>query len=168
MNETWTAPDGTVVTIRPIRAADLELEREFVNGLSRATGYQRLMSARTPSLQELRRFTEIDATRELALIATIAVDGRERQVGVARYVKSESADGEAEFAIVLSDDWQGRGLGRALLGRLIAAARRDGIRRLVGTALTDNGVMHALARKLGFTLARNVQSASITDLSLEL
>ena len=167
MNETWTAPDGTVVTIRPIRAADLELERQFVNGLSRVSGYRRLMSARTPSLDELRRFTDIDPTRELALIATIAVNGREHQIGVARYVKSESVRGEAEFAIVLSDDWQRRGLGTVLLGKLVQAAKRDGVRRLAGSALTENTAMHALGRKIGFSIARNSASATLSDLTLD-
>ena len=164
----WTAPDGAVVTIRPIRAADLELEREFVTGLSPVTGYHRLMSTRTPSLAELRRFTNIDPRREVAVIATTTVDGRERQVGVARYVKDESKPDEAEFAIVLADAWQRRGLGRRLLASLIDVAKRDGVRRLVGTTLSDNEGMLRLARRLGFSLARNRGSASITDVSLEL
>src|SRR5712691_6374830 len=113
--ETWVAADGTVITIRPICAADLALEQEFVNGLSAPTGYQRLMSTRRPSLEELRRFTDIDYEREMALIAVTDARGRERQVGVARYVKEEASPGDAEFAIVLSDDWQGRGLGAKLL-----------------------------------------------------
>ena len=164
----WTAPDGAVVTIRPIRPADLELEREFVTGLSAVTGYHRLMSTRTPSPAELRRFTNIDPRREVALIATTTVDGRERQVGVARYVKDESKPDEAEFAIVLADAWQRRGLGRRLLASLIDVAKRDGVRRLVGTTLSDNEGMLRLARRLGFSLARNRGSASITDVSLEL
>jgi RimJ/RimL family protein N-acetyltransferase len=166
--ETWTAPDGTPITIRPITAADFELEQEFVSGLSSATGYQRLMSARRPSAEEIRRFTDIDSTREMALIATTPVAGRERQVGVARYVKDESAPGEVEFAIVLSDDWQGRGLGRKLLTSLLAAARADGVRRAVATTLATNEGMLAIARKMGFTLAANPAAASITHLTLEL
>ncbi|MFN2646921.1 MAG: N-acetyltransferase family protein [Burkholderiales bacterium] len=167
MNESWTAPDGGRVTIRPIRAADLALEAEFVNRLSALTGYRRLMSARRLTLEELRRFTDIDPARERALIATTLENGRERQIAVARYVRSE-AGGDAELAIVISDDWQRRGLGTALLERLISQARRDRVRRLVATALSDNGAMQALARKLGFTLARNRESASITDLTLVL
>ena len=66
------------------------------------------MSARRLSLEELRRFTDINHERELALIATTPVQGKERQIGVARYVK-ESSSGDAEFAIVLSDDWQDAG-----------------------------------------------------------
>jgi RimJ/RimL family protein N-acetyltransferase len=163
-----TAPVAAVVAIRPIRAADLQLEREFVAGLSRTTGYQRLMSTRTPSLEELHRFTEIDRSREAALIATTEVDGRERQVGVARYVKDESKPGEAEFAIVLADAWQGRGLGRTLLASLIDAARRDGVQRLVGTTLSENEGMLRLARRLGFSVALDRNSPSVTNLALEL
>jgi acetyltransferase len=165
--ETWAAADGTVITIRPICAADLALEQEFVNGLSAPTGYQRLMSARRPSLEELVRFTDIDYERERALIATTPVHGRERQIGVARYVK-ESSPGDAEFAIVLSDDWQGRGLGTRLLVSLVVAAKSHGVRRLVGTTSSVNSGMLALARKLGFKLASDPRSATITNLTLDL
>jgi acetyltransferase len=139
-----------------------------VKGLSRETGYQRLMSARTPSAEELRRFTDIDSDRETALIALTSTNGRERQVGVARYVRDESAPGEAEFAIVLADDWQRRGLGRKLLVSLIDDAKRQGVRRLIGTTLSHNEGMLRLARRLGFSLARNPGSASITNVTLDL
>jgi RimJ/RimL family protein N-acetyltransferase len=165
--EMWVAAGGTVITIRPIRAKDLALEQAFVNGLSAHTGYQRLLSTRSPSLEELVRFTDIDHERELALIATTPVQGRERQIGVARYVK-ESSPGDAEFAIVLSDDWQGRGLGTALLMSLVVAARSHGVRRLVGTTLSVNTGMLALGRKLGFKLATDSRSATITNLTLDL
>ena len=165
--ETWAAADGTVITIRPISAADLALEQEFVDGLSASTGYQRLMSARRPSLEDLRRFTDIDRQREGALIATTPVQGRERQIGVARYVK-ESQFGDAEFAIVLSDDWQRRGLGTKLLVSLIAAAKGHGVRRLVGTTLSENHGMLELGRKLGFRLALDPGSATMTNLALDL
>jgi acetyltransferase len=168
MIETWIARDGTRVTIRPIRAQDLELERAFVNGLSRATAYQRLMSARTPSSEELRRFTDIDPAREMALIATASVEGRERQIGVARYVRDAETEDEAECAIVLADDWQRRGLGTKLLASLIDAAQRQGVRRLVATTHSENEAMLALARRLGFSLALNRESASITNLTLDL
>ena len=161
--ETWTASDGTAITIRPISADDLELEREFAEGLSASTAYQRLMSARRPSLEELRRFTDIDPEREFALIATTPVQGRERQIGVARYVK-DVTPGEAEFAIVLSDDWQRRGLGTRLLGSLLAAAKSDGVQRLVGTTMSDNDGMLKLGRKLGFKLAKEPGTASITNM----
>jgi acetyltransferase len=168
MVETWIAADGTVITIRPISATDLALEQEFVEGLSASTGYQRLMSARRPSLAELRRFTDIDHEREGALIATTLVQGRERQIGVARYVKEESSPGDAEFAIVLSDDWQRRGLGTRLLASLLAAAKNHGVRRLFGMTMSENRGMLELGRKLGFKLAPDPASATITNLTVDL
>lgn len=156
------------VTVRPISAMDFALEREFVDGLSAATGYQRLMSTRRLSDDEIRRFTDIDPAREVALVAVTLTDGRERQVGVARYVKDERIPGDAEFAIVLADDWQRCGLGTRLLGCLIDAAKSGGIRRLVATTQSANAGMLALARRMGFRLALNPGSASITDLTLDL
>ena len=168
MLETWAAADGTAITIRPIRAEDLALEQEFVNRLSAPTGYQRLMSTRRPSLDELKRLTDIDHERECALIATTVVDGTERQIAVARYVKDDSAPGVAEFAIVLSDDWQGRGLGTRLLQSLVDAARSDGVQRLVGTTLSVNSGMLKLAHKVGFKSAADPGSATVTNLTLDL
>jgi acetyltransferase len=157
-----------MITIRPISAADLGLEQRFVEGLSASTGYQRLMSARRPSLEEVRRFTDVNPERELALIATTLVQGNECQIGVARYVKEHSSPSEAEFAIVLSDDWQGRGLGTRLLRSLLIAAKIDGVRRVVGTTLSENRAMLAVARKLGFSLSADPGSATITNLTLDL
>lgn len=157
----------TGVTIRPIRPSDLTLEREFVNALSRQTAYQRLLSARGLSPEEIRRFTEIDVEREFALIATIGVPGAEREIGVARYVKEPGSDA-AEFAIVLSDEWQGRGLGRRLLADLIAAAKQRGVRRLFGTTLSENKAMLALAQSLGFAVATDRDVAAIANLTLNL
>src|SRR5258707_13857546 len=92
MPETWAAADGTVITIRPISAADLALEQEFVDGLSASTGYKRLMSARHLSLEDLERFTDFDPEAELALIATTPAQGRERRIGVARFVRTSPSD----------------------------------------------------------------------------
>jgi acetyltransferase len=138
-----------------------------VNRLSPASGYQRLMSGRRLSLDELKRFTDIDSQRELALIATTLEHGRERQIGVARYVK-EPTPGQAEFAIVLSDDWQRRGLGTKLALSLMDAAKRHGVRWLVGTTLSTNTAMLELGRKLGFQLAADPRSGMVTNLTLDL
>ena len=87
---------------------------------------------------------------------------------MARYVKEESSPSDAEFAIVLSDDWQGRGLGTRLLVSLLVAAKSHGVRRLVGTTMSENRGMLALARKLGFRLATDPGSATITNLTVDL
>ncbi|GAA4359660.1 hypothetical protein GCM10023165_56010 [Variovorax defluvii] len=163
---TWEARTGHVVRVRPITSADFELERDFVHGLSRKAGYQRLMNPRTPSLDELRRWTDIDPAREDALIATTLTNGAERQIGVARYAL-EAGDGDADFAIVVADAWQGNGVGRQLLACLIERARDAGVRRLVGTTLSENRGMLALAQSLGFKRARMPGAAIYTLLTLD-
>lgn len=148
------------VTFRTIHAGDLPLLREFVRSLSRDTAYKRLHSGRSPTEEELRRWTAIDAAREGAVVAAIGSGPDERLVGVARYVIEP--DGDTDFAIVLADAWQGRGLGRALMERLIARARRHGVRRLSGLTLASNTAMLALGRALGFRPER--QPGGLTTL----
>ena len=164
---TWAAADGTSVLVRPIEPGDFELERAFVARLSPRTRYQRLMSARTPQPAELQRWTRIDPEREAALIATVDSGGRERQVGVARYAM-EDAEDDADFAIVIADEWQGRGLGAHLLSALIDLARRSGLRRLRGITFSENRPMLGLARRLGFKLSLEPGAGFLRGLSLEL
>ncbi|MCW5658740.1 MAG: GNAT family N-acetyltransferase [Burkholderiaceae bacterium] len=163
----WVAKNGTQVTIRPICSDDFALAQEFVNGLSPSTGYQRLMSLRRPSLEELRRWTDIDPAREHALVATVLTDGHERQIGVARYVRGPK-DRDAEFAIVIADEWQRQGLGHELLSCLIHAAQEVELERLVGTTLSDNHAMLKLAGRLGFKRTRVSGHATTTALTMEL
>jgi acetyltransferase len=165
--ESWTAADGTAVAIRPIGVDDFELELAFTQGLSPESGYQRLMSARRLSRAEVKRLVSIDGDCEVALIATTTQAGRERQVGVARFVREQCGE-TAEIALVVADDWQGRGLGRRLMRGLIASARRHGVRRLVGTTLSDNVAMLAIARALGFEMARERGFAAHTNVSMQL
>ena len=163
----WNARDGSTVLVRPIEPGDFERERRFVDCLSPQAGYQRLLSPRRPSDDELRRWTRIDPAREAALVAIVSNAGEERQIGVARYAMEDEGH-EAEFAIVISDDWQGKGLGQQLLAALIDLARRSGVRRVIGTTLSDNKAMLALARRLGFKLSREQGSAFVTMMSLAL
>ena len=165
--ERCKAEEVTQFQVRAIESDDFEREREFVEGLSPRTAYLRLLSPRKPSIEELQRWTRINRPREGAVVATISIDGRERQTGVARYVM-EGSDGEAEFAIVIGDAWQGQGLGTQLLSALIDLARKSGVRRLIGSTLSENRGMLGLARRFGFKLSREAGGAIITVLRLTL
>jgi len=153
-------------TIRPMEAADIGRLREFVQGLSPRTAYHRLLSTRMPTEGDIRRWTGADGVRELAVIATEGSGSEERIVGVARYALGEAK--VAEFAIVLADARQGRGVGRELLGRLIDCARERGVKRLHGVALGTNTRMLLLGRRLGFRLRKSPEAASLTALDLTL
>ncbi len=167
MHQIWTPADGPSVVIRPITPDDLSLTKEFDDRLSPATKYRRLMSDRQPSSTELRRFTHIDTRREVALIATVGDPGSVKQIGVARCADDETGE-SAEFAIVVSDDWQRRGLGAVLLSALIDAARLRGVRRLEAITMAENRGMLSLARKLGFSARKVPGEDKIIGLVLDL
>jgi acetyltransferase len=159
-------PSQAAPSLRPIRAEDLPLLREFVDGLSPRTSYLRLLSPRRPSDEELRRWTDVDPSREHALIA-IDMDGsRQVMSGVARYFLEEN--GDADFAIVIADKWQRRGIGHMLMLGLIHAATQRGVRTLRGVTASENTPMLALARSLGFRATRVLGSAIETHLELSL
>ena len=107
----------------------------------------------------------MDFTRDMALAATAMLDG-ETLLGVARYVL-DKGDQAAEFALVVADSWQGRGIGRRLLAKLIEAARRRGVKVLYGDILATNRPMLALVSKLGFQLSRH-EDPTLTRAVLEL
>jgi acetyltransferase len=117
---------------------------------------------------ELERWTDVDPCCEIALIALVTDDGREEEVGVARCVVEDRAEGRWDFAIVIADDWQRRGLGEALLRRLMQAATAAGVMILSGITLAENRGMLALARKLGFSVRREDGDATVYRLELRL
>lgn len=160
--------DGTPAYIRPVQPADLELERRFVHGLSRETAYQRLMSGRNLLPGELERWTDIDHSREIALIAIATVHGVEQQLGVARCVRNDADPRVCDFAIVIGDEWQHHGLGRALLRGLMRSATEAGVEVFSGITLSTNHPMLALARKLGFRAFREPGDATVTRIEMRL
>ena len=141
------ARDGRAVRVRPIRPEDAGREKRFFERLSPQSRFQRFMQY-LPHLSErmLARFTQLDYDRELALVAL----WQDEFVAVGRYAPNQ--DGRsAEFALVVADQWQGKGLGGALLEQLCDAARVAGYEALVGHILEANHDMLQLARHLGFT-----------------
>ena len=154
----WQMNDGQVVTIRPIRPEDADMEQEFVKNMSDESRYYRFMDTLRELTQTmLVRFTQIDYDREMALVATISKEGEDgdaghdHQIGVARYVVNP--DGESvEFALAVGDDWQKCGVGRKLMTALIECARMKGYRAVVGDVLSTNAKMFRLMTSLGFTI----------------
>jgi acetyltransferase len=102
----------------------------------------------------------------MALAATTMLGGKETLIGVARYVL-DRVNPSAEFAIVVADAWQGRGIGKRLLGELISIARGRALKRLYGDILGTNRPMLELVRKLGFALTRH-EDPTLTRATLPL
>ena len=161
----WQLPDGTDVTIRPMRPEDAAIEQEFVRNLSEEAKYFRFMHA-VHELSEdmLVRFTQLDYDRELALIAVTEEKGREVEIGVCRY--AINPDGEScEFALVVSDQWQHKAIGHRLMGSLFDAARSKGLKTMEGEVLASNHNMLKLVATLGFTNATSQEDSSIKKIT---
>jgi acetyltransferase len=155
--------DGTEVKIRPIRPEDAEKETEFITELSDESRYLRFLSlVRHVTPEMIARFTQIDYDREMALIATRREEGRESIIAVARYVRDPNPV-SAEFAIVVADRAQRKGLASKLMGRLMTHARWAGIERLRGLVLASNGSMLELMDRLGFEIFPATDDPSLVD-----
>lgn len=154
--------DGVEYRIRPIRPDDLEREYEFVRSLSHDALYNRLMyEVHEPTDALIRPLVNIDYERHMALVA-VDTDacGAEHIIGVARYAV-DAQRAEHEFAVAVTDAWQGRGIGTTLLRDLFAYARGRGLRRLGGTVFPGNERMLALARRMGLELSINPDDPSL-------
>lgn len=161
----WTARDGTPLHIRPLRPEDARMEQAFVQRLSERSRLMRFMSVvRELSPEMMSRLTQIDYDREMALVALTA-DGTE--VAVARYAANPD-ETSCEFAVVVADDWQGRGLGGEMMRRIIDLAAARGFTRMEGITLRENVAMQVLARHLGFDVHPDPEDANLYQLEKRL
>lgn len=143
--------------MRPIRPEDAEALQEFVRELSDESRYMRFVSMlRELTPRMLARYTRIDYDRELALVATVQVPNpahrgymREQIIGFAHYLRNADGRG-AEYALVIGDNWQRRGLGKQLIGGLIEAAKTQNLTYIDGLVLSTNRAMLGLMTQLGF------------------
>jgi acetyltransferase len=164
----WQLPTGNDVLIRPIRPEDAELTQGFVKSLSEESRYFRFMDAvaELPPT-ELARLTQIDYTREMALLALTEIDGREVELGVARY--AINPDGEScEFALVVNDAWQKQGIGHKLMDVLMDVARGRGLKLMEGEVLKTNQPMLKLVRGLGFRVEPHPDDDGVRRVSRDL
>ena len=153
---------GQSVTLRPLRVDDQDIEHAFVSGLSPDTRHNRLLGGSVRITREyIERLTTVDFSRDMALAAALMLEGRELLIGVARYVLDSGGRG-CEFALVVADAWQGRGIGRRLMEKLIGVARARGLERIYGDVLSTNRPMLEFCQRLGFVLGRNPDDATVT------
>lgn len=163
--------NGEDVTLRPIRPEDEAMMVTFHESLSGDTVYYRyLQQLALDERIKHERLAEIcfcDYDRAMAIIAVgRAPQTDERRIlAVVRLVKLHGG-GDADFAIVVRDDYQGLGLGVAMMRRLIHVARAENVTRLVGVILPDNRPMLRMCAKLGFSLNKPVGGEVIAEMPL--
>lgn len=154
-------PDGTSIKLRPIRPEDAELLKEFVHGMSAESKYFRFMQAIDELPPEmLVRFTQLDYSREMAIIAVTDREKTTTQLGVARYTVNPDGD-SCEFALAVSDKHRGLGIGTQLMESLMAAARYHAVKVIEGDVLADNHRMLTLMQSLGFSITASGDDPSI-------
>ncbi len=149
--------DGTPVTIRPIRPEDEPLMVKFHEKLSEQSVYFRYFHpinlSQRVAHERLTRMCFIDYDREMALVVerTDAGKGLREIAAVGRLIKLYGTS-EAEFAIIVSDEFQRHGLGTELLQRLLQVGREENVARITADILPDNRGMQRVCEKLGFRL----------------
>jgi acetyltransferase len=110
---------------------------------------------------------DLDYRDRMAIAALAGTPEDESIIGVSRYARIDDTD-LAECAIVVTDAWQGRGVGTELMRTLAVAARRNGIHTLVGTSLAENQRIQAWARRFGFDARTEPNSGGEVRITLDL
>jgi acetyltransferase len=157
---TWQLKDGTSVLIRPIRPEDepqiTELHRKLSERSVRMRYFQPLQLDQRTAHERLSRVCFNDYDRELALIVEQRSGQPGAQILAVGRLSKVPGQRRAEFALVLDDDWQQRGLGTELLQRLIQIGRDEKVSAITGDILAENLPMQHICRKLGFQLERRI------------
>ena len=160
--------DGAGFLVRPIQADDIDRERGFITGLSEESRYLRLLYVmREPSPEFVAQMVTVDYQRTMAFVANTRDTGQEQFIAVARYA-SDAHGGAAEFAIVVADAWQGRGVGSQVAGILFDYAVSRGLETLYGDISATNQRMLELVRTLGLVTQPLPEDARIARATLDL
>jgi acetyltransferase len=147
---TWTLADGTKLTLRHIGSADAAREQTFVQGLSRQSSYLRFHGTiKDLSKKDLKEYTEPDARNAVALIVLHNGEKGEEEIGVARYVIDPDRM-NCEFAIVVADAWQKRGIGTRLMNALISHLQVSGVKQISGSVIKSNSAMRRFMKQMAF------------------
>jgi acetyltransferase len=164
--QVWPLRGGGEYTVRPIHPDDAQMLQDLVHRLSPESRYFRFVSSieQLPPTM-LARFTLIDYDREMALVAVhkqrhAGEDGEitetERIIGVSRYITNPDQS-SCEFALVVADDYAGKGLGSRLMESIMDVARDKGLNEIIGLVLANNTAMLKLMRSLGFHVKRHAE-----------
>ncbi|PLX00477.1 MAG: GNAT family N-acetyltransferase [Marinilabiliales bacterium] len=144
--------DGTPVTLRPIKPEDEPLWLEMLASCSKESIYSRFRyDFHFNSHEVATQFCYIDYDREMGIVAEVEQDGRKRLIGVGRLISDPDVV-IAEYAVLVTDEWQHKELGVKLTEYCEEIARNAGVKKLYAETTKDNKAMIAVFRKQGFTV----------------
>ncbi|MBN9225801.1 MULTISPECIES: GNAT family N-acetyltransferase [Legionella] len=154
-------PGRERLLIRPIRPEDAHVKQKFIRHLSDNTKRFRFMGIlQVLSPEMLRRTTQIDYDREMAMVAVIQRDAKDFIIGIAEYVANLDMH-TCEFAVVVADEWQNKGIGSRLMACLIRAAEIQNLKIMEGSVLSVNADMLKLATHFGFAIKQDAEDVTL-------
>jgi GNAT superfamily N-acetyltransferase len=161
-------PGGERITIGVVRPQDAGALQAYFRELSGESRYRRFLGALAElNAKQLARITEMNGPDEVALLAFAETGNTPCLVGEAVLVRV-AGSARREFALSVTDAWQRKGVGAALLADLECRARMRGARYLYGDVLRTNTPMKNLARKAGFALRSPLTDARLIEISKDL
>ena len=162
----WRLSDGTEVILRPIRPEDEPMIGDFLRTVSEETLRQRYFVNHLDISHELLvRFVNNDYDREIAIVAELSQGKKKRIIGVGRLM-GEADRGRSEFAVIVHDDYQGRGLGFKLTDTIIGIAQEKGLKEISGYIDAKNRRMLRVVAELGFIAEETVDCVTTVRLPL--
>jgi RimJ/RimL family protein N-acetyltransferase len=151
-----TTRDGRRIEIRALRPADQAGLLAAVDRSSSQSLHRRFFGVRRHfSAKEIDFFVKVDFVSHVALVAEMDEAGRTVIVGGGRYVVVQPGTAEVAFAVV--DEYQGQGIGAALMRHLTTIARHGGLERLVAEVLPDNAPMLGVFEKCGLRVGKRLE-----------
>jgi acetyltransferase len=153
------------VTLRPIRAEDEPLVAKLHETLSDESVYSRFFRymplSRRVAHERLSRICFVDYDLEIGIVMEYKhPETEEREIlGIGRLIRLDN--NEAEFAVLVSDNWQRQGIGSKLLATIVEIGRQEKLSRIIGTILPENYGMQRVSRKVGFEISRSVEDRTV-------
>ena len=165
--EPVTLADGTIIQLRPIHPADGQKALSFKDKLSTESLYNRFLGLAPKITAELiNRLTLLDYSQEMAIVAEIPKESKKEKevIAVARLAKVQAY--EAEFAIIIIDAWQGKGLGLIMTNYMISIAKDMGFQKISAWFFSDNLKMADIFTEKGFVIKQLEQGMDYAELLL--
>ncbi|HNZ11679.1 MAG: succinyl-CoA synthetase subunit alpha [Deltaproteobacteria bacterium ADurb.Bin151] len=158
--------DDNPVQLRLINQKDINLWTDFVNSCSEKSLWLRFLSPFSATPERAQRFCNIDPDEEVAVVAEMKTNDQHKFLGIARLIKNKRCEGEAEYAIIISDPWQNKSLGITLSKQCIELAKKEGYRTIRAETLQENYAMIRIFRRCDFNL--DTKDENMVSMSLNL
>ncbi|PKN37212.1 MAG: acyl-CoA synthetase [Deltaproteobacteria bacterium HGW-Deltaproteobacteria-2] len=158
--------DDRPVHLRLINPKDIGLWTDFVNNCSQKSLWLRFLSPFSATPERAQRFCNLNPEEEVAVVAEMKDGDKHKFLGIARLIKNKRCEGEAEYAIIVSDLWQNKSLGHTLSAQCIELAKKEGYKTIRAETLQENYAMIRIFRHCDFIM--DSKDENMVSMSLNL